>query len=121
MKDAEPRSFLGLKNRSTRYEVVARHRQTDARVVVGFTSKLSRSGLLKVLQSRGEELIAFTGMPEDARFTMNSRTTGSGRRFAFALAGDWIFEFTGRTERECRMANHAGRTTVIRDVGGLSR
>jgi len=86
MPDATPR----LRPRyATRYEVAAIG-PAGERVVVGYTARKSRHGLLATMQARGEELLALCGTDD----VMVRRAP------LHALIGAWRIQFTGRTERD---------------------
>lgn len=81
---------------ATRYEVAATHLASGHGLSVGFTRQVSRSGLLRVLQSRGPELVGLLGLTDDSVFKLE-RVHG---RWTWNVNG-WRVGFTGRTELDC--------------------
>lgn len=81
--------------RATRYAVVLRTPDDRPEVVVGFTMRKSRPGLMEVLRSRGEEIVEYLGLDDDA--TMSFATQPLPH--AFIGKAGWA-GFTGETERD---------------------
>lgn len=79
-----------LKNYSTRYELLAIHR--DYKVLLCYTSRRTRAGVVDAIRNRGAELVALTG---SENFTFGKNATDGVR------LGEWTIKFTGRTQREC--------------------
>lgn len=77
----------------TRYEIEARH-QDGRRFYVGQTARLSRQGLLAVMQSQGAALSALLFPGEDDEITFGAKPK------AYAVTGAWWVGFTGRTMKE---------------------
>lgn len=80
-----------LKNHHTRYEITA---TKDGRaVLVGYTARTGRRGLLSMLQANGEAW---------GRFVRNPKCNITFRRPASAGAdcAGWHIRFSGRTQRE---------------------
>ena len=78
----------------TRYELAAIH-PDGRRMLVGYTEKRSRAGLLGMVRQRGAKFTDATGADS---ITFGKRATDG------ATAGDWIVAFTGRTQREAYIA-----------------
>lgn len=103
MLDAHPRPRRARRNGPTRYEVAARH-EDGRRVVVGFTARTTRRGLLNVMQARGEELVALMNLQEDGPKVSFARD-GAGR-WKMDFGRGWRVGFTGRTERQVACDPH---------------
>jgi hypothetical protein len=101
MSDAEPRTRAH--RRGTQYEVVLYRRTADGNsldaVRVGFTSRTTRQGLLAVVRSRGDEVIARCGITEEDVTAFRRDAAG---RWHLDLSGSWSIGFSGRTERDVR-------------------
>jgi hypothetical protein len=82
--------LLRLKNRRTRYELVAEH-PDGRRLLVRYTSRLGRRGLFDALQQDSARLCAVLGA--DA-IHFGTRAGDGG------TMGEWKIRFTGRTQRE---------------------
>lgn len=95
MNDALPRTREQLQHRGTSYEVAARHPNGES-VVVGFTPRTSRVGLLAVVRSRGDELIQLINVTDD---TPNKFYRDGADRWQLQI-GEWTVGFTGYTERD---------------------
>ena len=83
-------------NRLTRYEIIA---ENDAghRLLVGYSTQPSRSGILRVVRAIGQRVIARLAIGENHI----CRWTGKGRfGHRWELGNGWIIRFTGRTERD---------------------
>ena len=107
MRDATPRSARATYNRPTRYEIAAVH--PDGReVTVGFTMRQTRHGLLRMMQSRGDELIELTDPTVD--YPMRFERDAAGRWHT--ELGGWRVGFTGRTEKEVRDSVSRADTTT---------
>lgn len=78
---------------ATRYEVAATHPELPT-VVVGFTRRQSKAGLLAVMRSRGGEIIEHCQIGETDEIEFKTKPRPHAR------AGLWKIGFTGRTERE---------------------
>lgn len=78
--------------RSTRYVIVASHPDHPS-VIVGFTPRLSRVGLLNALRSRGEEIIEHCQINESNQITFHTRP-----RVHAKVGNGWTIGFTGETE-----------------------
>mgnify|MGYP001584239683 CR=1 FL=1 len=82
----------------TRYELAAIH-PDGRRLLVGYTARRSRGGLLSMVRQRGETFTDATGADS---ITFGDRAADG------ATAGEWSVRFTGRTkldaEREGRLA-----------------
>lgn len=77
----------------TRYEIAARH--PDGRAfLVGYTPRLSRSGLLSASRNVGDALVSLLGKDAD-----EPPKAGTKPRPWMAI-GSWRIEFTGRTQRD---------------------
>lgn len=82
-----------LKNRRTRYEIIAT--KGDAKVLVGYSARTGRRGLLSMLQQNGEAWTRFVGSnPKDCNISF--RTPAS----AGADCEGWHIRFSGRTQRD---------------------
>ena len=78
---------------ATRYEVTAQ-RDNGERVLIGYTSRRSRHGLLRLLRIHAEQVITLTGCTEDTMMTAGKRASDGFR------INDWALRFTGRTQRQ---------------------
>ena len=79
-----------LKNYATRYELAMI--RGDDRILVCYTNRRGRAGIMDAVHSRATAMIWRTGTD---RITFAKRA-GDG-----ATMGDWSIQFTGRTQREC--------------------
>ena len=97
LTDLQTRQLERIKYYATRYEV--RLTLPDGRaMLVCYTPRKSKAGLLDALQSRGKAILALMPeMPEDSRLTY---TKAQG----FALGNGARVAFSGRTQRDAIMA-----------------
>lgn len=99
MRDATPDP---RPNTRTAYEVIASGPNGE-KVILGFTPRVSKAGLVAMMQSRGDELLALTNPSDDDEivFAFN-RNFGALRVAPRAelCRGEWCVRFTGRTELE---------------------
>lgn len=79
----------------TRYEIAATH-PDGRRIVVGFTARKSRHGLLVIMRRRGAYLIEALMIGEADIITFHTKPRVHAR-----VAG-WSVGFTGRTELQCQ-------------------
>ena len=87
-----------IRNRKTRYEVVAKH--PDGRsIVIGYTHRHSREGIYAVASRNGEETILKLDLQRDAKMFPASNLS--------VQIGPWNLAFTGRTLRDCILADEA--------------
>jgi hypothetical protein len=92
-----------LHNRHTRYEVVVerrsgivRERHVDAQVILlGYTMRKSRQGLLEVCRRNGQQVIDVLGITADDHL-IPAKKAADG----FVIGGSWQVRFTGRTQRD---------------------
>lgn len=97
MKNATPSP---RPNTATYYEIVAAGPNGE-RVIVGFTPRVSRTGLMKEITARGEELVALMNPGDDDMLRTRFRRAGFIARAPEAYTdGGWTIGFTGRTERD---------------------
>lgn len=103
MIDATPRDPHAIVNYGTRYEVAARHPSGES-VVVGFTARNSKAGLIDVLRSRADELLALLddSMDDDEEYPFEREAGLWTWR-----VNDWSIGFTGETERSVYWRNRA--------------
>lgn len=82
--------------RATRYEVLAT--KGAEQFIVGFTPRVSRMGLLRVMQGVGDFLIVQCGIgaADEITFGFNH----GSKPLAYAEVSGWRIGFTGRTERD---------------------
>jgi hypothetical protein len=97
LTDQQRRQLERIQHHATRYEV--RLVLPDGRaMLVCYTPRKSKAGLLDALQSRGKAILAhMPDMPEDSRLTYDKAqgfSLGNGARVAFS----------GRTQRDAIMA-----------------
>ena len=85
----QTRRLEEIKNLYTRYEVVLA-RQTGEKVLVGYTGRKSRKGLLNALRRHPDAVIELVGGENVATFTKEGLSFSSG----------WTAKFSGRTERD---------------------
>lgn len=81
-----------IKNRTTKYELVATNKTTGQKVLVGYTQK-GRPGLLNMLRKNAEEAVALLAGGVDRIDFAKKASDG-------ATMGDWLINFSGRTQRE---------------------
>lgn len=77
----------------TRYEITAR--RNGHSVLIGYTPRRSKPGLLAALQKHGPALVAFLGVGDDDRITFHGSP-------AHAMVGEWRLGFTGRTQARAK-------------------
>lgn len=112
MKDAKPRSLKDMQRRQTRYEVILTNERDS--ITVGFTINRSKSGLLKTLRSRGQEIIDHTKMPQDSEVTYS----GSGKNPTFEFDGKWKVRFSGKTERDVYVEKSGNMKSIYEESIG---
>jgi len=83
-----------LRNRRTRYEIIAQRGQES--VVVGFTARKSRIGILNRMRANAQAWIDQLGIGPDDIMTFNRR--------GLQVSG-WDIRFSGRTERDTIISN----------------
>lgn len=81
--------------RATRYEITATHPALPP-VVIGFTARKSRYGLLGIMQARGDELIALCNVGAEDGIVFSCRPK------IHARVNGWTIGFSGRTERDAQ-------------------
>lgn len=81
----------------TRYEVTATNGTRT--VLVGYTPRISRPGLLAVMQRQGDRLIATCGISDIDPIEFIVASNCHPRIHAH-VGKHWIVGFTGRTQRE---------------------
>jgi len=106
LTDQQQRQLERIKHYATRYEV--KLTLPDGRaMLVCYTPRKSRAGLLGALQSRGEAILAhMPGLPDDARLTYDKAQ-------GFGLGNGARVAFSGRTQRDAIMA---GELSYIGDA-----
>lgn len=77
----------------TRYEIAAKHPDGRA-VVVAYTPRKSRPGILAAMRRRGPELVAALAVSDDHELTWTKGLDGWGAN----LGNGWRVAFTGRTQ-----------------------
>lgn len=77
----------------TRYEVAAKS-PTGESFLLGYTPRVSRQGLLIVMQRHGEKIIAALHIGEKDQISFGTQPR------PFATVAGWRLEFTGRTQRD---------------------
>jgi hypothetical protein len=82
-----------LQNRPTRYEITATREGCDT-LLIGYTPRVSRIGLLHVMQRQHVELIARLGIGDDDEIAWHTRPR------VHATTSGWSIGFTGRTQRD---------------------
>jgi hypothetical protein len=87
-----------LRNYGTRYEVVITNGADT--LLVGYTGRKSRDGMIALIRLHGERLVAFSGSEEF--------TTGKRADDAITL-GKYKIRFSGRTQREAISATEYNR------------
>lgn len=78
----------------TRYEIEARH-PDGTRFYIGETARLSRIGLLKVMQAQGDAIVAALAIGEDDQIAFGAKP----KAYATTSNGWWV-GFTGRTSKD---------------------
>ena len=81
-----------IRNRSTKYEVVAV--RGDHRILICYTNAHSRHGLLRACQAHGNEIIKAFGISDEDSFVPAKKAADG-----FTI-GNWCFRFSGRTQRD---------------------
>jgi len=76
----------------TRYQVEATNGKQS--FTIGFTPRVSRIGLLKMMQSQGQQLIDAIGITDDDQITFACKPR------VHAKVKDWTIGFTGRTQHD---------------------
>jgi len=96
LTDLQQRQLERIKHHATRYEV--RLTLPDGRaMLVCYTPRKSKAGLLNAIQSRGKAILAhMPEMPEDSRL-MYDKAQG------FSLGNGARVAFSGRTQRDAIM------------------
>ena|ERR1044072_9784657 len=84
--------LIGIKNYHTRYEIVA-ERDSD-RLLIGYTPRKSRHGLLAAMQHVGQAIIERLNVGE------NDEITWQTKPYIHAITSGWRIGFSGRTERD---------------------
>lgn len=108
MTEEQQRRLQRLKNYATAYEIEIRH-STDGRVHrICYSARHSRRGLLNAIQTAAEHIVKVTGT--DNMYIEKKASDG-------VKIGDWRVKFSGRTERECILAD-AGE---LRWIGAVAR
>lgn len=77
-----------LKNRATRYEVTATHRDYPS-MLLGYTARKSGNGLLAIVRQHSGKFIELTGSES---LDKDGKT--------FVTDSGWIVQFSGRTQRD---------------------
>ena len=77
-----------IKNYSTRYEMVATNATTGESVLVCYTPRNNRRGMLDAIRNRAEAI----------KTLANTDAATVGR--IQVVVGDWTIRFSGRTQRE---------------------
>ena len=98
LTDQQHRQLERIKHHATRYEV--RLTLPDGRaMLVCYTPRKSKAGLLDALQSRGKAIFALMPeMSEDSRLAWNNEMQG------FMLGNGASAAFSGRTQRDAIMS-----------------
>lgn len=88
--------LAALHNRATRYEVVAIKQEPigETRVLIGYTARHSRHGLLAACRQRGEVMIKALGL-NDTSMLFPAKRAADG----FDI-DKWSIRFSGRTQRD---------------------
>ena len=94
LTDQQQRQLERIKHYATRYEV--RLTLPDGRaMLVCYTPRKNKAGLLDAIQSRGKAILAhMPEMPDDSRLTYDKAQ-------GFALGNGASVAFSGRTQRDC--------------------
>lgn len=77
----------------TRYEITAR--RNGCSVLIGYTPRRSKPGLLAALQKHGPALVAFLRLGDDDQITFHDSPP-------HAVVSGWRLGFTGRTQASAR-------------------
>ena len=80
-----------LHRRATKYEVILVHRDHPS-ILVLYTGRKSKQGLLDALRRHGEHVVKLIGLSEECRV--------QGRSQELHFDNGWICKFSGRTQRE---------------------
>lgn len=78
-----------------RYEIVARHR-SGYNLLIGYTPRKSRPGLLTAVLKHAPEIIAVLGISESDEIIIETQPPHCCR------VGEWRIVFTGRTEVQAK-------------------
>ena len=84
-----------IQRRATRYELAAIHGDGTTRVLIGYTSRQSRSGIMAKCRQHGELVCKLT-CPTGEEIMSWPKPASSGMR----IGSDWSIRFTGRTQRD---------------------
>ena len=85
--------------RRTAYEITAT-KQGQPVYLVAYAQRLSRAGLLKAMQNRGEAIIARLGIGANDQITFHCQPR------AHCVMDGWTIGFTGRTMLEAERSPH---------------
>jgi hypothetical protein len=100
-----------VRNTYTRYEVILTHQvgyPHGQRLLVGYTPRRSRPGLVEVMRQHGDAIIAITGL-QDSHITVYKPDTKT-----YNLGPDgWSVTFSGRTQID---AQDHGELQWVRDI-----
>ena len=90
----------------TKYEVTATHTDGSS-VLIGYTARLSRPGLLALMRHRGPAVVAHLriGDKDQISFTTKPRPA--------AKVNAWTVGFTGRTKREAKQIGELPDLTTL--------
>ena len=80
----------------TRYEIIAYHAATGRKLLVGYTPRLSRPGLIAAMRNVGDSLIEKLPILE-----ADEMAFGTQPRPHATIPGWWI-GFSGRTQRDAK-------------------
>lgn len=94
-----------IHNRATRYELAAI--MGERRVLIAYTGRRSRHGLLEACRKRGPQVVALT-CPSGEELLNFDKKASNG-----ATIGQWAIRFTGRTQRDAIME---GELPYVADV-----
>lgn len=83
----------------TAYEIAATVKGEESKVLIGYTSRKSRFGLLKVMQNHGEKIIARYNITDAEQVTFRASP------LPYAIFGERVsIGFTGRTQKDAKQA-----------------
>lgn len=85
--------LLRLKNYATRYEVTATNAATGERILIGYTSRRGRAGILAMVRSNADKFLEYFECA-DAVWNWNKRASDG------ATVNGWLINFSGRTQRD---------------------
>ena len=85
-----------IKNRTTKYELVAVNKTTGQKLLVGDTRK-GRAGLFAMVQKNAADAVRIFGNGVD-NIEFGTKVSDG------ATMGDWVIKFSGRTQREAIIA-----------------